>query len=130
MPQRSVPKQYIAKIPYTVSTVGANVTDVLMSVPKGTRVLSVSALVKVASAGTTSTIAIGDGTATGGFIAATDADATAAGTLVDGAGTMLANAGGRLYLVDDTIDATYVAGATPGATAPVWEIRIRYYKEW
>jgi hypothetical protein len=127
---RSSPRQYVAKLMYTVPAVASGSTDVLMSVPKGTRILSVSILVKVASAGTTSTIAIGDGTASGGFLAATDADATAAGTMVDGAGTMLANAGGRLYLVDDTIDATYVTGATPGATAPVWEIRIRYYKEW
>jgi hypothetical protein len=127
---RAIPRQYLARLTYTVPNPAAGSTDVLMSVPKGTRVLSVSALAKVASAGTTSTIAIGDGTATGGFLAATDADATAAGTMVDGGGTMFANSGGRLYLVDDTIDATYVPGATPGATAPSWEVRIRYYKEW
>lgn len=130
MAARGSPRQYIYRVQYTVPAVASGSTDVIMSVPKGTRVLSVSALVKVASAGTTSTIAIGDGTATGGFIAAADADTNTAGTMMDGAGIMLANAGGRLYLVDDTIDATYVTGATPGAVAPVWEIRIRAYKEW
>jgi hypothetical protein len=130
VPTRSVPRIYTAKIQYTVPNPAAGSTDVLMNVPLGLRVLSVSARVRVASAGTTSTIAIGDGTASGGYIAATDADATAAGTMVDGAGTMLATAGGKLYTAADTIDATYVPGATPGATAPVWDIRIRYTQEW
>lgn len=130
MVSRASPRQYLARMSYTVPNPASGSTDVLMSVLKGTRVLSLSILVKTASAGTTSTISIGDGTAVAGFLAATDADATAAGTMVDGGGTMFANAGGRLYLVDDTIDATYVPGATPGATAPVWEVRIRYYKEW
>lgn len=124
-------KRYIYNMNWTPVAVGSGETAALLTVQAGDRVLACSARVKTASAGTTSTLAIGDGTATGGYIAATDLDATVAGTLVDGGGTMLANSGGKLYTALDTIDATYVTGATPGATPPVWEIRITVVKgEW
>jgi hypothetical protein len=121
---------YTHSILYSPAAVGTSENKALISVLAGARVTSVSARVKVAATGTTSTISVGDGTAVAGFLAATDADTTLAGTLVDGAGTMLANAGGKLYTVADTVDADYVIGATPGAVAPVWEIRITVRQEW
>lgn len=109
----------LASAYYQPAAVGSTETKALLQVKKGERVLWVHLERLVLAAGsTTSTIEIGDGTDTDGFVAAIDTEAGAAGDMVAGAGALLANSGGKLYTVDDTIDAVYTIGATPGATNP------------
>lgn len=128
---RKIPRRYIYDFQWTPVDVATGATRELLRVNAGDRVLAVSARVRVASAGTTATVSFGDGADPDGYIIATDLDATVAGTLVDGGGAYLANSGGKLYTAADTIDAVYVTGATPGATAPVWEVRVTVVKgEW
>lgn len=112
------------------AAVGSGETTAVFSVSKGERVVWASYLPLIASAGTTSTLDLGDGTGTTGFIAALDLDTNAAGTPVSGAGTFLANSGGKLYTVDDTVDAVYTTGATPGATNPKGIFCIAVVREW
>jgi hypothetical protein len=116
---------------YAPAAVGTAEVVPIFSVQPGHRVVSTAARKKVlAGAGTTSTVSLGDGTALAGFIAAIDTETGAVNDLIDGQGTMLANSGGRLYLVADTIDAQYIIGATPGAVNPVFEFRVVVRKEW
>lgn len=115
---------------YSPAAVGAGETAAVFSVPKGVRVWAASAVALIpAAASTDSTVALGDGTSTAGFIAAIDLEATAAGTLVNGQGALLNQSGGKLYLVADTVDALY-AGATFGATLPRVQFTIVYSREW
>ena len=85
----------------------------LIDIKKGTFVHGVSLEVLDAGAGTTLTCAVGDGSSTAGFVAASDAKA-AVGTVYGPAQITLsegtpntyvpAYAGGKLYDADDTLD--------------------------
>lgn len=100
------------------AAVGAGETKALFKVHAGDRVVWASARALIAAAAATdTTVTLGDGTSTDGFIAAIDLEATAAGTRVNGAGALFNQSGGKLYTADDTIDAVY-AGTTYGATNP------------
>jgi hypothetical protein len=106
-------------------------TKVLFNIKKGERVLWASAqVIRAAAAGTDSTISLGDGDSAVGFIAATDTEATTAGTIVAAAGAYTNQSGGKLYLADDTVDADYAHGGTPGAVAPIYRFTIAVTKDW
>lgn len=114
---------------YAPAAVGAGETAPLFAVKKGTRVWAAGMqCLTPAAAATDSTLALGDGTATAGFVAATDLEATAAGTIVPGAGTLFNQSGGKLYAVDDTVDALY-AGTTFGAVLPRYRVWIVVSRE-
>jgi hypothetical protein len=116
---------------YAPAAVGTAEVVPIFTVQPGHRVISASARKKVLAGGTTNTtVSLGDGTALAGFIAAIDTETGAVNDLIDGQGTMLANAGGKLYLVADTIDAQYINGGTPGAINPVFEFRVVVRREW
>jgi len=74
-----------------------------------------------------SSFVVGDGNGTNGLITVSD---TEADTYLDGNGTYLANAGGKLYTVADTIDIVYTASGTPGTTKPVVDFLITVQQEW
>lgn len=115
---------------YSPAAVGAGETAAVFSVPKGLRVWACSMIVLTAAAASTdTTIGLGDGTSTVGYIAATDLEVSVAGTLVNGQGALLNQSGGKLYTVADTIDALY-AGATFGAVLPKVQFTIVYSREW
>lgn len=108
---------------YEPAAVGSTETVALFQVKRGDRVLALHVERQIlAAASTTSTIEIGDGTDVDGFVAAIDTESGAVGGLVEGAGAFMANSGGKLYTADDTVDAVYTIGATPGAVKP----RIKY----
>lgn len=93
-------------------------SDVLevIPVPAGTIVSNVGMQVTTA-AGVTSTIAIGDGTAAAGYLAATSANATgwSGGVPVLSSGAFAPTlSGGKLYSAADTIDIT-IGTAVPAA---------------
>jgi len=93
-------------------------SDVLevIPVPAGTIVSNVGMQVTTA-AGVTSTIAIGDGTAATGYLAATSANATgiSGGVPVLSAGAFAPTlSGGKVYAAADTIDIT-IGTAVPAA---------------
>ena len=102
------------------AAVGSDETKALFSVKKGERVLWASAMPEIAAAGSTdTTMTLGDGADTDGFITAIDLEAMTAGTPVahTAAGAFFNSSGGKIYTVDDTIDVVY-AGTTYGATNP------------
>lgn len=109
-----------------------NETKLLYPVPKGMRVLWASAINLIPCAGaTTPTLTLGDGTDVDGYITTANLDLEAAsGTLVGGSGALLATSGGKLYTGADTIDADYIAGATPGATTPRVAFVFAVVQEW
>ena len=93
-------------------------SDVLevIPVPAGTLVSNVGMSVTTA-AGVTSTIAIGDGSAAAGYLAATSANATgiSGGVPVLSAGAFAPTlSGGKVYAAADTIDVT-IGTAVPAA---------------
>ncbi len=118
-------KQWTVRKIYSPAAVGAGETTAILNVKKGWRVLSCHTLPLVAAAaGTDTTITVGDGVDPDGFQTAIDLEAMTPGTPIDGgAAAYFASAGGKLYTVDDTIDAVY-AGATFGATLPKVAITI------
>lgn len=121
-------KQWKLTKDWTPAVIGADETAALFNVAAGVRVISASYRVKTnAAAGTDSTASLGDGSGVASFVAAID---TELGTLGDGAGAYLANAGGKLYTADDTIDVTYAHGTTPGATKPVIAFTVTFRREW
>jgi hypothetical protein len=114
---------------WSPAAVGSTETAAIIPVKKGERVLWASAVVLTAAAASTdTTVELGDGTDTDGFIAAIDLEANAAGTYVNGAGALLASSGGKLYTADDTIDAKY-AGTTFGATTPKLRFTVAIVKD-
>jgi hypothetical protein len=119
--------QVLSKI-YSPAVVGAGETAAVFAVKKGTRVWAAGMQCLVASAAGDSTLAVGDGTATAGFIAAAPLVSTAAGTIVPGLGTLFNQSGGKLYTVDDTVDALY-AGTTFGTTLPRYRVWIVVSRE-
>lgn len=120
--------QYLSKL-YSPAAVGAGETAAIFQVKKGTRVWAAGMQCLVAAAASTdTTLAVGDGTSTAGYIAATDLETTTAGTVVPGVGALLNQSGGKLYTVDDTVDALY-AGTTFGATLPRYRIWIVVSRE-
>ena len=93
----------------------ADVLEVI-PVPAGTLVSNVGMSV-ITAAGVTSTIAIGDGTAATGYLAATSANATgiSGGVPVLSAGAFAPTlSGGKVYSAADTIDIT-IGTAVPAA---------------
>jgi hypothetical protein len=93
-------------------------SDVLeiIPIPAGTLVSNVGMVVTTA-AGVTSTIAIGDGSATAGYLAATSANATgtSGGVPVLSSGAFAPTlSGGKVYAAADTIDIT-LGTAVPAA---------------
>ena len=123
------------------AAVGSNETTPIFAVKAGQRVMALWIQVMIAgeSGVATSTIEIGDGTNIDGYLdnadintitgmsdnyATTDGATYPAGTILDGNGEFLvghATSGwgtsGKLYTVDDTVDAVYTAN-TAGATNP------------
>ena len=111
----------------------ANETTALFDVPKGSRVVWASCRkLRLAEAGSTSTMTLGDGADPDGFIASAqlDPETGTIGDLVDGQGAYFVTSGGKLYLVDDKVDVDYVASGTPGAVAPVVLFQIGVAREW
>ena len=93
-------------------------SDVLevLPIPAGTLVTNVGMVVTTA-AGVTSTIAIGDGSAAAGYLAATSANATgtSGGVPVLSSGAFAPTlSGGKVYAAADTIDIT-IGTAVPAA---------------
>lgn len=116
-------------VDFQPTAVGTGQTKSLFSVAKGTRVWAASAQMLIpAAASTDSTMVLGDTAATNGFIAAIDLEATAAGTVVAGAGAHLAASGGKLYTAAGTVDVVY-AGTTWGATNPKVRFTIIYSRD-
>lgn len=116
---------------FSPTAVGTNQNRALFKMAKGERVIAASAeVLRPAAAATTPTLTLGDGTAVAGLVTTTDLDLElAAQTLANGSGSFLANSGGKLYAVADTIDADYIAGATPGAVAPSVRFTIHVIRE-
>src|SRR5262245_18634397 len=105
----------IRKREFQPAAVGSGETRALFNVKKGERVLWSSYMPVIAAAATTdTTMVLGDGGATNGFQTAIDLETSTAGTPVNNPGTFVANSGGKLYTVDDTVDVVY-AGTTFGA---------------
>jgi hypothetical protein len=112
------------------AAVGSNETKALFTVKKGQRVIAASYRCEIAAAASTdTTMTLGDGTDTDGFIAAIDLEAASAGGLGNGAGALLATDGGKLYTADDTVDVVY-SGTTYGATNPKFTFCITIVTEW
>lgn len=118
------------------AAVGSDETKALFQIRAGERVVSASARVLIAAASSTdTTMILGDGTDTNGYIEAIDLEANAAGTLIDGAkgGSatfgVLTSQGGKLYTTADTVDVVY-AGTTYGATNPKVKFKIGVVREW
>ncbi len=116
--------------------VGTTETTALFNIKAGERVLWASAEIMINSAGTTnSTMDLGDGDDADGFVVGStsgagtfDLELGTVGVAYPGAGALLANSGGKLYLADDTVDVTYTH-ATNGATNPKARFRIAVIKE-
>lgn len=107
---------------FTPAAVGTAETKTLFTVHKGDVVLSIHAVKLVlADAATTSTISMGDGNGLTRFIPATDTETGA----VDDYVQPTASNQPFIYPSNDTIDADYIIGATPGATAPTWRFVMR-----
>lgn len=118
------------RVLYQPAAVGSAETKAIMTVKAGWRVIHVSVRpVTPAAAGTNTTIEIGDGTDTDGYVAAIDTETMVGTTLIDGQGALFAQ-GAKLYVADDTIDAKYVNGGTPGAVNPAILVTICYQKIW
>lgn len=116
---------------FVPAAVGTGETTALFSVAAGERVLWCSVRKEVLAATTTdSTITIGDGDDADGYVAAIDTEAGAVGDLIDGGGAYLAESGGKLYTAEDTVDAVYAEGTTPGATAPQVNVLVAIAREW
>ena len=118
MAQFQIRRKQVACTPTAVA--GAQTWSI--AIKKGERLHFGSMQRAVAAAGsTTSTFDVRVSAAAGGqpagVLAATDTEG-AVGSIVDGVGADLANAGGFLATADGTIDVTYTPGATPGATVP------------
>ncbi|NIR13679.1 MAG: hypothetical protein GWN86_06915 [Desulfobacterales bacterium] len=74
----------------------------------------------LAAGSTTSTISVGDGGDVDRLVAVTDTETGSVGDIVAG----VTAAFPYQYTADDTIDADYIIGATPGATNPKWRIAV------
>ncbi len=115
------------------AAVGSNETTALIQVRKGERVLWASLQRLVLSAGgSTPILVIGDGDDTDAFMPTVTLADGAANDFVDGRGTYagLEAIHGKLYNALDTVDVTYTAGGTPGATNPKVRINIVTVMEW
>jgi hypothetical protein len=118
-----------APVIFQPAAVGTTETTQLFAVKKGERVIHASFEWLISAAGSTdSTMELGDGSDTDGFVAATDTEQTA-GDLTNGAGAYFATSGGKLYNVDDTVDIKYTNNGTPGATNPKVRVRITIARE-
>jgi hypothetical protein len=110
--------------------VGTAETKELLRVAAGERVLWVSVMPMIAAAAASNTtIEVGDGSDTDGFVAAIDTETMVAGTLIGGAGALLAASGGKLYTATDTVDAKYVV-TTAGATNPKVVVTIAVVRDY
>lgn len=113
------------------AAVGTSETTAICSVAKGTRVLSASVKgITAAASSTTSTIQVGDGDDTDGFVKTTDYDLeNAVATIKPGTGAYVdSTQSGKLYESADTIDVVYTIG-TPGATTPKVQIALVIIRE-
>jgi hypothetical protein len=117
--------------PFQPAAVGAGETKELIAVKKGERVLWASYKVDIpAAASTDSTMILGDGTDTNGYIEAIDLETATAGQVSTGTvGTLLPASGGKLYAADDTIDVIY-AGSSFGATNPKVTFCVAVVRDW
>lgn len=119
------------------AAVGTTETTAVFSVRAGERVLWASAKPLIAAAASTNcTMDLGDGDDTDGYIVGAtsgtagtfDLETATVGIAIAGAGALLANSGGKLYLADDTVDVVYTH-ATNGATNPKVRFRIAVVNE-
>ena len=116
---------------WTPATIGSNETTALLSVSAGERIVCASYRIhQLAEGATGSTVEVGDGADTDGYVATTDTESGAVGDLVNGAGAYLATSGGKLYNAADTIDLKYVASGTPGTVKPIVEVKVGVVREW
>ena len=110
-----------------VAAVGSNETIAIFNVREGDMILWMYAILLIQlGSGTTETTTIGDGDDVDGYGDNGDMDAEGTvGALITLAGPGVATATThqvpKLYIADDTIDVTYVAGDAAGA-APKWKI--------
>lgn len=126
----SLAKIDIREFSHQPAAVGTGETKDAFQVRKGERILWASARVETAAAAaTTSTWDLGDPATPAGYVAAVDAE-QAVGTLVNGAGTYLANSGGKLYVAAANLRSTYTPGATPGATNPRIHWKVAVLQDW
>lgn len=95
------------------ATIDGSATDVveLWDIPQGCHINSVLMDVTTVE-GATATVAVGDGTSTAGFMAATSINALTTTTM---GGTIITDAfgavGGKLYLATDTLDLLFATAA-------------------
>lgn len=111
----SLAKVEVKTAEFQPAAVGTAETTALFSVRKGD-VLLYAYMVRsiLAAATTTSTISLGLTGSVAKYVAATDTESGAVGDIVAG---VTANYP-EVFTADDTIDADYIIGATPGTTNP------------
>lgn len=106
---------------FAPAAVGTAETTALLYVRKADKVLSIHLeRMTLADGGTDSNLSVGDGDDLNRFIPATRARLGAVGDIVQTSNNELP----YVYPSDDSIDASYEPGATPGATTPRWLVRI------
>lgn len=120
LPGKEVPlARYIKD--FSPAAIGTAETKALLSVSKGETVLSVHAeRIRVAAAGTTTTLSVGDGGSLVRFIPVTDTEGTV-GAIVQPTASNLP----YIYPADDTIDIDYaLGGGGAGTDIPQWQVTI------
>jgi hypothetical protein len=110
-------------VTFQPAAVGTAETTGILTVKKGDRIISVDARkTRLAAGSTTSTISIGDGGDVDRFIAVTDTETGSVEDYINPVSGVLP----YTYNANDTIDANYIIGGTPGATNPQWVVRITW----
>jgi hypothetical protein len=106
-------------------------TTAVFSVRPGDRILWCSAMPMIsASVGAVGTVSLGDGNGVASLIGVFTPTQAASplGTLIGGAGAYLANSGGKLYTVADTIDVDFIY-TSGGVIKPVIKFHIAVTRE-
>lgn len=127
-----MPNFEIVRRNFQPAAVGTTETTAIYSVAKGTRVVSVSVKgITAAASSTNSTIQVGDGDDTDGFVKTTDYDLeNAVATIKPGTGAYVdSTQTGKLYESADTVDVVYTINSTPGATTPKVQVALVIIRE-
>lgn len=121
-------KQWTGRKIWQPAAVGSDETTTIFKLKKGQRLLSATARVDgPADASSTMTVSLGISGTVQGFIANFDPETA---TMVDGQGTLLANAGGYLATADIDVIVTYDQTTYAGTNVKVmftWVIRDERY---